>query len=187
MALLHAATLTPSKLELLSAWLPTQPWAGDVSALEQVGAYRFDDPQGEVGLEAFLLRTGDGRLLHVPVTYRGAPLDGADGALVGITDHSTLGQRWVYDGTADPVWLLAAAIAALTGGHEAELLIDLGKGLERRDPTVRVQGSGSTDVPVPSLDDLSVSVARVVGERVGGAATVSARWEGGEAVVIGVG
>jgi len=37
----------------------------------------------------------------VPLTYRGAPLDGAEDALVGTTEHGVLGRRWVYDGTRE--------------------------------------------------------------------------------------
>jgi hypothetical protein len=51
MAVMHPTTLVPSKLELLAAWLPSQPWFdGDASRLESLGAYRFDDPVGDVGL-----------------------------------------------------------------------------------------------------------------------------------------
>ena len=49
MALMHETTLVPSKYELLAGWLPTQPWSpGDATRLERVGAYRLDDPAGEV-------------------------------------------------------------------------------------------------------------------------------------------
>jgi hypothetical protein len=46
MAIVHRdAEITPTKPELLATWLSSQPWfAGDASALQQVGAYRFDDP-----------------------------------------------------------------------------------------------------------------------------------------------
>ena len=55
-AVIHRATLVPGKLELLAGWLPSRPWCADVVGLRQLGAYRFDDPAGEVGLEAFLLQ-----------------------------------------------------------------------------------------------------------------------------------
>ena len=79
MALLHQATLTPSKLDVLSAWVPAQPWLGEVDAstLQALGAYRFDDPAGEVGIETHVLQAASGQILHVPVTYRDEPLDGA--------------------------------------------------------------------------------------------------------------
>jgi hypothetical protein len=43
------------------------------------------------------------RTYHVPMTYRGAPLVGADAALIGQAAHGVLGRRWIYDGDADPV------------------------------------------------------------------------------------
>jgi hypothetical protein len=46
---------------------------------------------------------------------RGAPLDGADQALIGTSEHGVLGRRWVYDGTHDPV--LVAQLLALLQGH----------------------------------------------------------------------
>jgi Maltokinase N-terminal cap domain len=152
-ALLHKATITPAKLEALTAWLPGRSWldGADVSTLTQVGAYRFDDPAGAVGIETLLVRSADGRLLQVPLSYRAAPLAGADDALVTTLDHSVLGRRWMYDGCADPVAMRALAAAILTGGHEAELELDTGAGRERREPTVRVVGSGAPPAAVPEL------------------------------------
>src|SRR5687767_1046232 len=113
MALLHRAEIRPTKLELLAAWLPGRSWyegpaPGDVT---RVSAYRFDDPAGDVGIETLLVRAGDGLLLQVPLTYRGAPLDGHDRWLVGTMEHSVLGRCWVYDGCGDPVY--AAVLAEI--------------------------------------------------------------------------
>ena len=58
------ATLTPSKRELMAAWLPTRPWY-DGADRKPVGSFRFDDPAGEVGMEGFLLGA-DGRADAVP-------------------------------------------------------------------------------------------------------------------------
>jgi Maltokinase N-terminal cap domain len=153
-ALLHKAEVTPTKLEALTAWVPGRPWAAglDVSALTSAGAYRFDDPGGEVGIETLLVRTADGTLLQVPLTYRGAPLAGAGDALVSTMEHSVLGSRWIYDGCADPVCVRALATAVLTGGHEAALDYDSGAGIERRTPTARVTGSGTPGTAVPPID-----------------------------------
>jgi hypothetical protein len=158
-ALLHKATLTPTKLEALTAWLPGRSWlaGADVSMLTQVGSYRFDDPAGEVGIETVLVRTADGRLLQVPLTYRAAPLAGAEDALVTTMEHSVLGPRWAYDGCADPVAVRALAAAILTGGHEAELEVDTGAGLERREPTMRVVGSGTPPVALPEPAELTAA------------------------------
>ncbi|MFD3688587.1 hypothetical protein ACFWTE_27640 [Nocardiopsis sp. NPDC058631] len=121
MAIIHRATLTPSKPVLIGAWLDGRPWAGRGTD-EVLGAYRFDDPEGEVGVEAFLIRRGE-RLLHVPLAYRGAPLTGHEEHLVGTLEHSVLGTRWVYDGTHDEV-ALACFRRALAGEQEqAELEI----------------------------------------------------------------
>ena len=73
------------------------------TSVEKVAEYRFDDPDGEVGVETIVWRTPRG-VLQVPFTYRAAPLAGPRQFLVGTSDHSVLGPRWVYDGSADPVW-----------------------------------------------------------------------------------
>jgi len=118
MALIYKATLNPPKLKLLTAWLPSRRWFDGEPEVQQVGAYRFDDPSGEVGIEALLLEAGDGSVLHVPLIYRGVPLAGAEEFLVGTTEHSVLGTRWVYDGCADPVW--ATALEVVPGLVEFE-------------------------------------------------------------------
>ncbi|WP_285727661.1 CG0192-related protein [Psychromicrobium xiongbiense] len=150
MALLHRATLTPSKLELIQHYLPSQPWgpAGAGAPLELLGSYRFDDPDGEVGLEAHLVSDGE-RVCHVPLSYRGAPLPGAEAWLVGTMEHSVLGTRWVYDGCADSVFLTAFATAMLTGGQQAEQFVEVDGALEPRPSTAAVQGSGGSEaVPI---------------------------------------
>jgi hypothetical protein len=120
MSIIHKTTLTPTKLELLSAWLPSRPWyrrGGGAPALVKAGGFRLDDPDGAVGIELMAVTdTAGGRPVtyHVPLTYRAKPLDGAAGALVGTTEHGVLGPRWVYDGTRDPVF--AAQIVALIQG-----------------------------------------------------------------------
>lgn len=73
--------------------------------MEVIGSYRFDDPDGWVGVESFLVRFG-GLLLHVPLTYRDEALAGAEGALIGPMRHSVLGNRWVYDGLGDPLFVV---------------------------------------------------------------------------------
>ena len=125
MAVIHNTTLTPSKLELLASWLPTQPWyvSGEREPeLTKVGGFRLDDPQGEVGIEFMVVTDASGDQpvsYQVPLTYRGAPLDGAAHALIGTSEHGVLGQRWVYDGTHDPV-LVAQLLALLQGRAKAQ-------------------------------------------------------------------
>jgi hypothetical protein len=159
MALLYHATLTPPKLELLQAWLPHQPWLGgaDVSGVEAVGAYRFDDPDGAVGIETHLLQTTDGQIFQVPVTYRDAPLAGAESHLIATAQHSVLGQRWVYDACGDPAYVRALATAILRGGTEAEVEIVTDAGPKRLEATTRVSGTGSPDSAVPPIESVSCS------------------------------
>jgi hypothetical protein len=208
MALVYQATLTPPKLELVISWLSGRPWASGKQDLRPVGAYRFDDPAGEVGLEAFLLQASDGSVLHAPMTYRGAPLAGAEEHLVGTSHHSVLGPRWLYDGCADPVWAVAVAHAALTGAGQADVFIDVNGKREQREPTARVTGSGTADrqdtsidvelsaavscrdegpVTIIQADRLEVVVARVVGADIAGTHTLTGSWStGGPAVLAGV-
>ncbi len=106
----HDATITPSKLELVEGWMGAQRWytaKGGRPLLRLVGRWRLDDPAGEVGVETLLVADESGTepvVYQVPLTYRGAPLDGAEHALVGTTEHSVLGRRWVYDAPHDPVY-----------------------------------------------------------------------------------
>ncbi|MEV5612075.1 1,4-alpha-glucan branching protein [Streptomyces sp. NPDC052225] len=120
MAIIHHTTLKPTKLELLADWLPKQPWYQGSGApeLAKSGGFRLDDPAGEVGMEFMAVTDSSGPrpvTYHVPMTYRGAPLpDAPADALVGTLVHGVLGDRWVYDGTRDPV-LLAQVTALLKG------------------------------------------------------------------------
>jgi hypothetical protein len=119
MALFHRATIAPTKHELIAAWAPTQPWGpSDVGALDVIGSFRFDDPNGRVGMETHLL-TAEGALLQVPLTYREEPLPDAEDALITEMHHSVLGQRWVYDGLRDPLFVVMLAAVAMTGQGEA--------------------------------------------------------------------
>ncbi|RZS87322.1 hypothetical protein EV189_2747 [Motilibacter rhizosphaerae] len=140
MAIIHRAELTPGKLELLEQWLPRQSWYAGSAPLERLGAYRFDDPAGEVGVEVLLV-SGGGRW-QVPLTYRAAPLDGADEHLVGTTQHSVLGHRWVYDGCADPVAVALLADAVRTGAGEAQEYVETDGELVPRAASASVRGSG---------------------------------------------
>ncbi|MEV4759572.1 hypothetical protein AB0J86_31370 [Micromonospora sp. NPDC049559] len=154
MALLHRATLHPTKLELLSAWLPTRRWyGGQVGVeIERVAAYRFDDPDGAVGIETMLVRAGDGPVHQVPLTYRDAPLDGGDPWLIGTAEHSVLGRRWVYDACGDPVYAAALAGAILAGVGQADEFIEIDGRLERRERSMTVTGAGgSGEIAVGAL------------------------------------
>ncbi|MYS20598.1 hypothetical protein GA0115240_121222 [Streptomyces sp. DvalAA-14] len=124
MAVIHHTTLNPGKLDLLAPWLPTRPWyrGGGEPQLDKAGGFRLDDPAGAVGIEFMAVRDVSGAepvTYHVPLTYRDAPLDGADHALIGTTEHGVLGRRWVYDGANDPV-LVAQLLALVLGEAEAQ-------------------------------------------------------------------
>jgi hypothetical protein len=121
MAIIHATTMSPGKLELLRAWLPAQPWyrtSRRGPELAKSGGFRLDDPAGEVGIEFMVVTDGPANravTYLVPLTYRAGPLAAAAGGLIGTADHGVLGRRWVYDGTHDPV--LVAQLAALIQGQ----------------------------------------------------------------------
>ncbi len=133
------------------------------------------------------------------MTYRGAPLEGAEEHLIGTTDHSVLGPRWVYDGCGDPVGVAALLTAITTGGHEAALAMEQDGEVVTFEPTCRVIGSGSASDAV-AVDAVTVSddgdptvvragghelvVARVIGTGVSGRETLTATWGGGEPVVV---
>jgi predicted trehalose synthase len=131
MAELHQTTLEPGKLELLTSWLPEQRWyasKGRTPALRKLGGFRLDDPDGEVGIEVMIVADDSDssgspglgpRVYQVPMTYRGAPLPGADAALIGTTQHGVLGRRWVYDGPHDPVFV-AQLLALIQGQAEPQ-------------------------------------------------------------------
>ncbi|WP_049560534.1 maltokinase N-terminal cap-like domain-containing protein [Nonomuraea sp. SBT364] len=124
MAIIHHTALKPTKLELITSWLPSRPWYLGRGAPELVkaGGFRLDDPEGEVGIEFMVVTDTSGghpAAYLVPLTYRGAPLDGAEHALVGTMEHGVLGRRWAYDGCHDPV-LVAQLLALVEGRVQAQ-------------------------------------------------------------------
>ncbi|MGO4583470.1 hypothetical protein AB4Z38_06240 [Arthrobacter sp. 2RAF6] len=204
MAIIHRATLSPSKLELIEKYLRVQPWfTKDGSApTELLGAYRFDDPDGEVGLETHLVSRG-GKLYQVPLSYRGSELAGAGDSLLGTMEHSVLGKRWVHDACADPVYVTALATAILTGQREAEQFVEVDGALEPRTSSVEVKGSGTPGSKVPALSptapitqdavtsidggELTLLVNRVLDLATPGSddsAALSGTWAGQEAPVL---
>lgn len=124
MAVIHHTTITPTKVELLTAWLPTRPWyrgGPDAPVLTKSGGFRLDDPEGEVGIEFMVATdtsTPEPTAYLIPLTYRGAPLEGAEDALVGTMEHGVLGRRWAYDGCHDPV-LVAELLSLIEGKAQA--------------------------------------------------------------------
>ena len=164
MAILHRATLTPSKLDLITDWIGSQRWytgTTEVPQLTQVGAFRLDDPDGEVGIETLLVRddSADPVVYQVPLTYRAEPLPETEAALIGTLEHSVLGTRWVYDGCHDPVYAAELLRTILQGGSQAALEVAVDAGhpdVEVREPAVTVSGSGGTDAVLPGISSCRV-------------------------------
>lgn len=197
MALIHQAELRPSKRELVAAWLPAQPWfrGGNLASLARVGAYRFDDPDGEVGVETFLMSL-DGTVYHLPLTYRAAPLDCAEEWLVGTMEHSVLGPRWVYDGCGDHVYIAALVGAMVAGQPQAQEVTEVNGGTEVRQPSILIKSLGPVLPLAPRMGirspvtedehtvvrsgDLVLSVSRVLdlGGHIGGNWALTATWAG---------
>ena len=119
--IISTATIRPTKLELVQAWMGDQRWyaaKGQQPRLRLLVAWRLDDPEGEVGIETLVVADEAGQepvVYQVPLTYRGEPLGSADHGLVGTTEHSALGRRWVYDAPHDPVY--AAQLLELVQGR----------------------------------------------------------------------
>ncbi|MCX5175713.1 maltokinase N-terminal cap-like domain-containing protein [Streptomyces virginiae] len=144
MAVIHHTTLSPTKLELLAEWLPSRPWyqgATGTTGLAKAGGFRLDDPEGEVGIEFMVVTdaAGDEPVTYlVPLTYRGAPLKGAEDGLIGTCEHGVLGRRWIYDGAHDFV-LVEQLLALLAGRTTAQAQSES----DTPDPTVEVRTEGA--------------------------------------------
>ncbi|MFD5429136.1 1,4-alpha-glucan branching protein [Streptomyces sp. NPDC127084] len=160
MAAIHRTTMTPTKLELLTGWLPKQSWYvghAETPELVKAGGFRLDDPEGAVGIEFMIVVDAAAQqpvAYLVPMGYRDAALEGVPGeALIGTSEHGVLGTRWIYDGVHDPV--VTAQLRALLRGeampqHQSES--------DTPDPTVTVDGTGPDDEP----DGPDVQVNRVL-------------------------
>ena len=203
-AILHQATLNPSKLEVLSSHLATSPYFAEAAAsgLTALGAYRFDDPAGAVGIETHLLTTASVPLIQIPLTYREAPLAGAEAWLVGTMEHSVLGPRWVYNACGDPIFAAVLLHTILSGGTQAGLFVETDEGPREREPAVRVAGSGTPDAEVVEVDavvanddgphtriqaaGLEIVVRHVLDEPVAAdaSATLSGTWPGVDEPVV---
>ena len=174
MAFIHrGATLTPHFREFLPPWVTRQAWysGAEVPALRLIGAFRLEDPAGQVGIETQLLSDG-AAIYQVPMTYRGAPLPrtltgempaagacpdeagGADPRLIATAEHSVLGTRWIYDAEQDPIWV--------------EQVLRLIRVNGRADPSVK-HGAGVTTARGQRLagrdltpDQVDVEICRLV-------------------------
>lgn len=169
MAHLYRAELRPSKIEMITAWLGAQPWfeGETTAAVEKVGSFRFDDPEGRVGIETLLVTAG-GPVLQVPLTYRDAPLAGGEEWFLGSMEHSVLGTRFVYDAIGDPAYLRAIAATGFSGGSQADEYWEIDGVRGFSEPSAVMNGSGPAgshpiDEPthgtVATHDDGSVTIA----------------------------
>ncbi|MHB1430557.1 MAG: maltokinase N-terminal cap-like domain-containing protein [Streptosporangiaceae bacterium] len=186
----RGATLTPHFREFLPPWVARQTWysGAEVPPLRLIGAFRLEDPAGQVGIETQLLSDG-AAIYQVPMTYRGAPLPrtlagekrvagacsgeagGVDPRLIATAEHSVLGTRWIYDAEQDPVW--------------AEQVLRLIRVNGRADPSVR-KDAGVTTARGQRLagrdltaDQVEIEICRLV------TPLVPARQEGLAGLVIG--
>ncbi|WP_159614443.1 1,4-alpha-glucan branching protein [Glutamicibacter sp. JC586] len=140
MGIVYNTSMSPTKNELVSAWLPKQKFytGNGTPKLEHIGGFRLEDPRGEVGVELRMYAdhsdTSD-VVYHVPLTYRDAPLPGAQKYLLGTSEHAILGKRYIYDAEGDPLFT-AQARALLAGNstpqHHSESFTD--------DPRIIVHG-----------------------------------------------
>ncbi|MDJ0382662.1 1,4-alpha-glucan branching protein [Streptomyces sp. G-G2] len=158
MAIIYDTTMNPGKLELLAEWLPRRPWyvaTGQAPAPVKAGGFRLDDPEGEVGIEFMVVTDTSGErpvAYHVPVTYRGAPLEGAGAGLIGTSEHGVLGRRWVYDAAHDPVFvdqLLALFQGDAKPQHQSVS--------NTPEPTVAVRYAGPQIAGVPLSERVEVT------------------------------
>ncbi len=149
MALFHRATITPTKAELVAEWAPTQPWGPAAGRdIDVIGSYRFDDPDGRVGMETHLVVVDD-VVFQVPLTYRDEPLAGTEAGLITQMQHSVLGTRWVYDGLRDPLFVVMLAAVSMTGQGEALGMAVYEDRWYVAPSNVRIQGGGWTQARVP--------------------------------------
>lgn len=166
MSIIYDATIEPSKLDILAAWLPSQEWFIPVpdAELERVASFRFDDPAGQVGMETLLIRHG-AWMYQVPLVYRNAPVPELAAFLLTSTEHSVLGTRWVYDATGDPLYVAAIAGAVLAAEPQANQVEHRGEERIPLPATITLTSTGTPGTPVPAVES-------VTAHTVGGVTTV---------------
>ncbi|MDN3904324.1 hypothetical protein [Arthrobacter sp. YD2] len=165
MALIYDAELRPGKMDLISDWLPTTVWfpRQEPVTAQKLCAFRFDDPEGAVGIETHIVAAG-GVTVQVPLTYRGAPLAGAERFLITEMDHSVLGRRWVYDALGDPAYAQALEAALFSKQGQAAQYTEQNGVRELLPESMKVRSSGMpdgaelVDAPPYEPQDWTVSV-----------------------------
>ncbi|ALG28367.1 maltokinase N-terminal cap-like domain-containing protein [Glutamicibacter halophytocola] len=141
MGIVYNTSMSPSKNELVSAWLPKQEFytGKGTPKLQHIGGFRLEDPEGQVGVELRIYAdhsdTSD-VVYHLPLTYRDAPLPGGEKYLIGTSEHAILGKRYIYDAAGDPVFTAQARqllAGNTTAQHHSESFTD--------DPRIKVNGN----------------------------------------------
>jgi maltokinase len=120
--------------DLLRPWLTGQRWFAakgtELTGLDRVGGLRLQDDDGLVGVEVHLVAArgtdGAATVYQIPLTYRSAPDPELEHARIGVFHHPELGERTVYDGPHDPVFV--RALLRLLGGGRAAAVEGLAGG-----------------------------------------------------------
>ncbi len=140
--------------------MPAQRWypaKGRGVALRRLGEIEMTDPAGEADIEVQVIGLDSGDRLdvvQVPLTFRNAPLAGAEHALVGTTGTDRSGTRWVYDAPHDPAYV-TALLASLD--HPAGRRVPVAK----RSSVLRGEQS-NTSIIVESDPEVIVKVFRTL-------------------------
>lgn len=186
MAIIYDADLSPSKTEILRSFLAGRSW-GESGELELLGAYRFDDPEGEVGVECHLVKMGE-TTYHLPLAYRPARVEGAEEHLLATMQHSVLGERFVYDGLGDEAALecFGRALCGLQEQEDLRIVADDDSPIEVQPQTVSValEVDEGQDLPTEAelLDGASFIIARTLGD-LDGSVRLRATWADGNGVI----
>lgn len=186
MAIIYQAELSPSKSEILTKFLGARSW-GQAGEPELLGAFRFDDPEGEVGVECHLVRVGE-TIFHLPLAYRPAPVAQAQEHLLATMAHSVLGERFVYDGLNDEVALDCFRRALCGEQQQAVLEIFEADGTLREIQPQSVSLSLEVDegerppTGQELLDGEPFTIARTVGD-LDGTVRLVATWADGQGVI----
>lgn len=165
MGIVYNTSMSPSKNELVSAWLPKQEFytGKGTPKLQHIGGFRLEDPEGQVGVELRIYAdhsdTSD-VVYHLPLTYRDAPLPGGEKYLIGTSEHAILGKRYIYDAEGDPVFTAQARqllAGNTTAQHHSESFTD--------DPRIKVNGNpaGKDAVIIRKLVSGASGVDGVIG------------------------
>lgn len=128
--------LNPTKAEILHQ---------QFGPVTNIGAFRFVDPNGKVGIETLLVRETDGALLQFPVTYREQRI--SDTHEVGTTEHSHLGTRHITKIVADPVAVTEIIRVILEGDTNVQRS-------DGKTSPYEIRGTGTAGVDTLTLDNI---------------------------------